>query len=194
MQDLPNYGEYTNAGQNAEDALAPLHALCNEAAKAEQEVLRCEAALKKANAHVRAIVQDALPKAMRNAGVSTFTTDDGRTVKVEGKLQCSVPKAKQDAAYEWLREHELGDIIKNTVTVHFGSGEEDAAKEAMKKIQTDLNRTAIAASSVHAQTLKAAIKRQLENKVEVPKELFGIYEYEEATIKQPKKSKKENDL
>ena len=94
----------------------------------------------------------------------------------------SVPAEKKRDAYAWLRESGFGDLIKNTVAIDFGRGEDDNA-EALKEYCQEHGMTYSDKEGVHAQTLKAFIKEQMAKGVDVPLELFGAYPYSKAVIK-----------
>ena len=48
----------------------------------------------------------------------------GRDKKIYG---ASIPKDQQEAAFTWLRNNGLGDVIENDITVTFGRGEDNKA-------------------------------------------------------------------
>jgi len=54
-----------------------------------------------------------VPEAFDRDGMSTFTTDDGVRITLSSTVRASV-KDKENG-YQWLRDHELGDLITETV-------------------------------------------------------------------------------
>ena len=90
------------------------------------------------------------------------------------------------AAYEWLRDNGLDDIIKNTVVCTFGREEDDKASDffsfAKKEgFEPEQN------STIHPSTLKAFAKDRIAQGEEIPMDLFGVWVGQRATIKKAKK-------
>jgi len=56
-----------------------------------------------------------IPELMADDDLSTITVDGVGRVSLTADIYSSVPSEKKEAAYEWLREHQLGDIIKETI-------------------------------------------------------------------------------
>ena len=74
------------------------------------------------------------------------------------------------------------DIIKNTVSLPFGRGEDEKAGTFIKLAQSegfDVDQKA----EVHPSTLKAFVKEMVEGGQDFPEELFGAYVGHKATIK-----------
>lgn len=57
----------------------------------------------------------ALPSVFEEAGVPEIPLHEGFKVEVKPEFFCSIKKANRDDAYEWLREHDLGAIIRPEV-------------------------------------------------------------------------------
>ena len=54
---------------------------------------------------------------------------DGSAIEVKEIYSATIPVARKDGAYNWLRENGLGDLIKNEVTVSFGRNEDNKAAD-----------------------------------------------------------------
>jgi len=54
-----------------------------------------------------------LPEMMEDEGLSSFTTDTGYRVSVARRFSASF--LDKEAGFDWLRDNDLGDIIKETV-------------------------------------------------------------------------------
>ena len=61
-------------------------------------------------------------------GLQKFTLTDGAEISVKPIYAASIPRDRKEEAFQWLRDHEFGDLVKNNVTVTFGRGEDDIAK------------------------------------------------------------------
>jgi len=70
-----------------------------------------------------------IPKMMQEMNVTKLKLKDGASIEVKPFYGAHIPPEKQEAAFNWLRENGLGDIIKNDVTVTFGRGEDNKASE-----------------------------------------------------------------
>jgi hypothetical protein len=158
-------------------ALAELQVI-RDARVAELEIL-----LKQAVAELREIAEVALPNALIQAGVSALTLPSGKKVTLKEDIYTSIPKDyRYHEALDWLREHGLGDVIKNTITLDFARGEDEAATRLIQKL-TDYGLHPVQNMGVHPQTLKALVKEQMAKGVDMPHELFGIGSIQKAVVK-----------
>lgn len=148
----------------------------------EQSVLQIEEQLKKANEELRRVQEDLLPHAMLEAGMKSFTLDNGAKITIKDDIAVSIPKDKTYEAYGWLRHNGFGDIIKNTVAVDFGKEQDQDAKKLIDYCR-EQGFGATNKESVHSSTLKAFIKEQMAQGVDIPLELFGAFPYSKAVIK-----------
>ena len=164
------------------NALTQIANLAKRQQEAERAVLVKEDELKQAEAELRLVQEDLLPTAMAEAGMKAFTLDNGAKITVKDDVAVSVPADKKRDAYAWLRENNFGDLIKNTVAIDFGRGEDNSA-EALKEYCQERGMNYSDKEGVHAQTLKAFIKEQMAKGVDVPLELFGAFPYSKAVIK-----------
>jgi hypothetical protein len=142
-----------------------------------------EADLKLTNEAIRKIENEDIPTIMAEAGVRSLTTDDGIEVKVTPFYAASIPKDRLEEAFEWLRSHGHGDLVKNTVSVTFGRQEDHKAQSLLEHLYHEgfpANNT----EKVEPMTLKAFVKEQMEAGAEFPEELFGVYHGNKATLKQ----------
>lgn len=150
----------------------------------ENYILKCESNMEIAKQHLRKVQEVELPAAMAEIGMQEFKLSDGTKVTVKNEVYCSIPKDMDGRlrAFSWLREHDLDGVIKNTVSLQFGKGEDDAALEAVQELRAqgyepeqDMN--------VHPQTLKALIKEQLNKGVDVPLDAFGAFTVNKSVVK-----------
>ena len=61
------------------------------------------------------INSEVIPNILAEQGLKSLKLADGTTIEVNKKYSCTLPKdpEKKAAAYKWLRDQGLGDIIKN---------------------------------------------------------------------------------
>jgi hypothetical protein len=164
------------------NALTQIANLAKRQQEAERAVLDKENELKEAEAELKLVQEDLLPSAMAEAGMKAFTLDNGAKITIKDDVAVSVPADKKSEAYAWLRTNDFGDLIKNTVAIDFGRGEDEKA-EHLKEHCQEQGISYSDKESVHAQTLKAFIKEQMANGKDIPLELFGAFPYSKAVIK-----------
>ena len=112
------------------------------------------------------VAQNKWPKEMKLA--------DGSAIEVKEIYSATIPLDKREGAYNWLREHDLGDLIKNEITVSFGRGEDNKASEYATLAQGQ-GFEPVQKIGVHPQTLKAVVRERLESGQEMPSDLFKTY-------------------
>lgn len=148
--------------------------------KAKVEEL--EAALKEARKALDEIETDMLPSAMEQADVLNFTTPDGIQVAIKEDLNMSFNSGNKAKAFAWLRDHDKGDLIKNTIAVEFGKGQD---KEAVRlaNLLREKKYEFYQKEDVNTSSVKAVLRRSLEAGEDVPLEDFGATQYKKAVVK-----------
>lgn len=149
--------------------------LLEDIAKKEEELVLLQENLKQ-------VSEVDLPTAMFEAGVSSFTLDNGAKVSVKDEVYASIPKGKENEAFGWLNENGFGAIVKHVVSASFGKEEDSRAKEFVEAAKA-LGLTPEDKRSVHASTLKAFVKEQLQQGKNIPLELFGAFQISKASVK-----------
>ena len=115
-----------------------------------------------------------IPKMMEEMNIKKLKLKDGSGIEVKPFYGAHIPANKQEEAFNWLREHGLGDIIKNDVTVTFGMGEDNKAM-AYANLAKGQGYEPIQKIGVHAQTLKAVVRERTESGQEMPADLFNTF-------------------
>ena len=72
---------------------------------------------------------EVIPTMMAEMGLSHLKLMDGSSVDVKPNYSASITIANRDAAFKWLRDNNLGDIIKNEISVSFGRNEDNKAAD-----------------------------------------------------------------
>ena len=62
--------------------------------------------------------------------------DDGSAVEIRKLYGATILKDNEPQAFEWLRSNGHGGIVKNTVSVDFGMGEDDTAQQFKNWVQS----------------------------------------------------------
>lgn len=167
----------------ASDRLERILALGEEMRTAEADVARLALESQAAADRLREIVERRLPEAMDEAGLAEFRLRDGRSVVVEPAIQVKQPPVHQrGAAYAWLEDHGQGGLVKRSVEVAVGPGQQERAHALADRLGVDFPGAVREAAEVHTGQLKAYIRRAVENGEAIPLELFGARVFRVAKV------------
>ena len=139
-----------------------LSSLVVELQKLEDEIKLDEERFKLKKEKADKISNIAIPEIMEALKMKTMKLADGSAIEVKEIYSATIPLNKREGAYNWLREHGLGDLIKNEITVSFGRGE------------------------VEPMTLKALFRERSENNQELPSEHFNLFKGNKTKITRSK--------
>jgi len=167
------------------NALSGVAELGRQAILLEKDIEDLEATLSEKKEALRNLTDERIPDALKEIGMKGFDMDDGSQIEVKPFYSASIPVDRRGEAYEWLRSHGYDDIIKNTVSVQFGRGEDDAAGDLINSIRKQ-GLLPEQAEKIESQTLKAWVREMVEKGTEFPTELFGAYTGFKAKIKRAK--------
>jgi len=128
---------------------------------------------------------EVIPTMMAEMGLSHLKLMDGSSVDVKPNYSASITIANKDAAFQWLRDNGLGDIIKNEISVSFGRNEDNkAADYAVLAAERGYQPTQ--KLKVEPMTLKALVRERIEAGKEMPTEIFNVFVGNKTTIKRNK--------
>lgn len=164
-------------------ALTTISQLANRQLGLEREIENLEEQLKQKKEEHRQVSQVDLPEAMAEIGMASFTLDSGAKVNVKPFYNCSIPKDRYDEAMGWLRDNGHGDLIKNTISVDFGKGEDVAAVQFKTSLQ-EQGTSYTDKTGVHPQTLRAFVREQVETGRPLPLDLLGVFIGQQTSIKE----------
>jgi len=147
-----------------------------------QEVKKDEEDLKQKKKNLEHISGEVIPTMMAEMGLSHLKLMDGSSVDVKPNYSANITIANKEAAFKWLRENGLGDIIKNEISVSFGRNEDNkAADYAVLAQERGFQPTQ--KLKVEPMTLKALVRERIEAGKEMPTELFNVFVGNKTTIK-----------
>ena len=106
-------------------------------------------------------------------------------IMVKEIYSATIPLNKREGAYNWLREHGLGDLIKNEITVSFGRGEDNKASEYANLAKGN-GFEPTQKLKVEPMTLKALFRERSENNQELPSEHFNLFKGNKTKITRSK--------
>jgi len=164
------------------DQLSGISALARRAKQLEREIADQEDALKELKSQFRKVTEEALPEALSELGMTSFRMEDGSSIDIKPFYSASISEARRAEAYQWLRDRGFDDIIKNTVSVRFGRGEDELCSRLLSLLGQQ-GYPAEQSEKIEPQTLKAWVKERVERGEEFPTELFGAFIGKKATIK-----------
>ena len=151
--------------------------------QAQQEQLQIqEDAVKQKKKDIEYLSGEVIPTMLSEMGLSFLKLQDGSSVEVKTNYSATITQANKEAAFNWLRENGLGDIIKNEISVSFGRNEDNKAADYAELAKSQ-GLDPMQKLKVEPMTLKALVRERLEAGKEMPTELFNIYVGNKTTIK-----------
>ena len=117
---------------------------------------------------------EVIPTMMAEMGLSHLKLMDGSSVDVKPNYSASITIANKDAAFQWLRDNGLGDIIKNEISVSFGRNEDNKAADYAILAQGH-GYQPTQKLKVEPMTLKALVRERIEKGDDMPTDLFNVF-------------------
>ena len=140
----------------------------------EDEIVEQEKKLKELKRNQELLSGEVIPTMMTEMNISTLKLADGSAVEVKPVYGASIPIAKKEEAFNWLRSNGLGDLIKNEVTVSFGRNEDNKAAEYADLAQGQ-GYQPVQKLKVEPMTLKALVRERIEAGQDMPSDLFNVF-------------------
>ena len=140
----------------------------------EDEVKIIEENLKKKKEAADKISEEVIPEIMNDMKLKTLKLTDGSAIEVKEIYGASIPVANKEGAYQWLRDNDLGDLIKNEITVSFGRGEDNKANDYASLAEKNGYQPA-QKMKVEPMTLKALFRERSEANLDLPSEHFNLF-------------------
>ena len=142
--------------------------------KLEDEIEEDEQRLKLKKQNADQISQIAIPEIMESLKMKTMKLADGSAIEVKEIYSATIPLDKREGAYNWLRKNDLGDLIKNEITVSFGRNEDNKAS-SYADLAKGQGYEPVQKLKVEPMTLKALVRERLESGQEMPSDLFNVF-------------------
>ena len=141
--------------------------------------------IKNTKSEIQKVSGDIIPTMMSEMGLAELKLHDGSHLKVSTSYRATITEANKEAAFNWLRENGLGDIIKNEILVSFGRNEDNKAADYAELAKSQgLQPTQ--KMKVEPMTLKALVRERIEAGKDMPTEIFGVFSENKTTIKRNK--------
>jgi hypothetical protein len=180
-----------NFEQDQQDAMSKtenIQSLADQVQRLEamqQQLEIQEDAIKEKKKQIQHISGEVIPTMMSEMGLSELKLQDGSHLKVATSYRATITEANKVAAFNWLRNNGLGDIIKNEISVSFGRNEDNKAADYAALAQ-ERGYQPTQKLKVEPMTLKALVRERIEAGKEMPTEIFGVFSENKTTIKRNK--------
>tara|TARA_R100000935_G_scaffold38953_1_gene60349 strand:+ start:47 stop:613 length:567 start_codon:yes stop_codon:yes gene_type:complete len=153
--------------------------------KLEDDILKDEEHLKLKKQKADKISQIAIPEIMEALKMKTMKLADGSAIEIKEIYSASIPVANKEGAFNWLRDNDLGDLIKNEITVSFGRGEDNKAS-GYADLAKGHGFEPTQRLKVEPMTLKALFRERSESNQELPSEHFNLFKGNKTKITRSK--------
>ena len=185
--DLIDYAK-DELGKVDDSQLLSIASCCQRLVDLENEATTLEDQLKHIKEEMLSVRNEKIPSLMKEKNLTQLKLSDGSAIEIRNFYGISVPKDPDERAeaYQWLRDHDLGDIIKNEISARFGRNEDGKALEFSKlatangyEVQQDLK--------VAPMTLKATLRELHEKGADLPpQEIFKTFVGRQAKVTRKK--------
>jgi hypothetical protein len=150
--------------------------------KMNRGIEKTEESLKEQKKQKDHVSMEVIPTLMSEMGLAELKLVDGSVVTVKPNYSASITVANREAAFNWLRNNGLGDIIKNEISVSFGRNEDNKAADYASLAQ-ERGYQPTQKLKVEPMTLKALVRERIEAGKEMPTEIFNVFVGNQTTIK-----------
>ena len=164
-----------------ENTMKSLSSLVKDLDQLTIDINKKEEELKSLKLQKHLMSTEQIPTMMDEMGVQRLDVEN-LSVSLKPLINASIPPTRREEAYQWLRENDLDDIIKNDVILSFGKGEDNIAGDIMY----DLEQRGMhpeKKTHIHSMTLKAFIRERVEKGLPIDLDLFGAFVARTADIK-----------
>ena len=156
-----------------------------ELQKIEDEIKIMEEKLKQKKEAADKISEQVIPEIMGEMKLKSMKLEDQSSIEVKEIYGASIPLDKREGAYKWLRDNDLGDLIKNEITVSFGRGEDNKANDYASLAEKNGYQPS-QKMKVEPMTLKALYRERVESNQDLPSEHFNLFKGNKTKIKRSK--------
>ena len=171
--------------QNAMSKTDNIQSLADQVERLEKMnrgIEKTEESLKEQKKQKDHVSMEVIPTLMSEMGLAELKLVDGSVVTVKPNYSASITVANREAAFNWLRNNGLGDIIKNEISVSFGRNEDNKAAD-YAVLAEGQGYQPTQKLKVEPMTLKALVRERIEAGKEMPTELFNVFVGNKTTIK-----------
>ena len=168
-----------------DEQLKSISSLAETQVSLEQAKVELETKLDALGEELRRVREELLPEAMMQIGLDSFVLKSGHAIRIDKFYAGKIPDDRAPEAFDWLRKNDLESIIKREIKAIFGKNEDKKAEQVFQAL-IDMGANPVDKAGVHPQTLKSFIRERMENGLELPQELFGVFVGNRAKVTPPK--------
>ena len=159
---------------SGDDRLKAVGSFCEQLETVREKITKQKAQLKKLEEEEFKLENESIPTLLDEIGMKAVTLSSGSKVEIQEVYKAHISEANKEEAFTWLRDNGFDDIIKNDIVCSFGRGQEQDAANLLNKL-SESGENPIQKSGVHASTLKAFVKEQIQKGSDIPQDKFGVY-------------------
>lgn len=148
----------------------------------ENDIAECEERLKRKKEEHRRLSTEVIPNMMSEVGLESLTLPGGMKLGISDVVYAKLPDNPYKA-FQWLRINNMDGVIKTSLTLDFGKGEDDKV-QAVQEMLAQVGYTPNVKSTIHHMTLRALVKEQLTKGTDIPLEDFGAGTVRTSVIKE----------
>ena len=145
-----------------------------ELQKLEDEIKMDEEKLTRKKQQADKLSQQVIPEIMDSMKLKTMKLRDGSAIEIKEIYSATIPLDKKEGAFNWLRNNDLGDLIKNEITVSFGRNEDNKASDYANLAESN-GYQPVQKLKVEPMTLKALFRERVEKDLDLPSEHFNLF-------------------
>lgn len=153
------------------ETLSSLATLARSQLEVEQSIEEIEELLKSKKELLRDLSEVKIPEVFAQLGISEFKLNNGLKVRVSPYYS---GKADSDQAFDWLEENGHADIIKGEFTVMYRRSDKSKIS-SFNAMAAQLGFSVKDKLAVHPMTMKSFVKEQIEEGINIPRDIFNIY-------------------
>ena len=148
---------------------------CKKLLETQKKIEATEEELKKLKDVETTLSEQTIPNLMQQAGVELIKLTGGISVEIKPFYSARIPASRSEEAFNWLREHGHGDLIKNQVSLEFGMKQDNEAKSIIEELKAK-GLPVKQKTTVHPSSLRGFVREQIQDLgKDVPADLFGTY-------------------
>ena len=156
-----------------------------ELQKLEDEIKMDQEKLDRKKEQADRLSQQVIPEIMESMKLKTMKLRDGSAIEIKEIYSATIPVDKRDGAFNWLRNNDLGDLIKNEITVSFGRNEDNKAREYANLAESNGYQPQ-QKLKVEPMTLKALYRERVQKDLDLPSEHFNLFKGNKTKITRSK--------
>ena len=156
-----------------DNSLSTLGMRCQDLRDVNSQIKDLEEQLKDLKESERKLSEEIIPAILHEKNLSSVVLKDGTKGTTKVEYRARIKDEYKEFCFNWLRQNNYGDLIKNNFNIVFNMGD-DAKTKALKEFIARQGLNAEHKEDVHWKTLSAFAEEQTVKGVSLPEE-FGLY-------------------